>query len=107
MTSEAGYRDEYPLWSGDDAYILFARLDSAGRANLWVIATAGDEPAQLVVNELTPGACHRPLLAYLFDASIRSALLQRPLFSRYITDISLFKIKVNTVLILYPFSANA
>ncbi len=53
LTKDATYRDEQPLWSADGSYILFARLDTKGRASLWLISAEGDNPHQ-VVDELTP-----------------------------------------------------
>jgi Tol biopolymer transport system component len=53
LTDDAGYRDEWPLWSADGSHILFARLDSQERASLWLISTGGGRPQQ-VAEELTP-----------------------------------------------------
>lgn len=53
ITDDAGYRDEWPLWSADGSHILFARLDNQYRASLWLISTEGGKPQQ-VVEELTP-----------------------------------------------------
>ena len=53
LTDDQTYRDEWPLWSHDGKYILFARLDEGDRASLWLISTEGGQPQQ-VVDELTP-----------------------------------------------------
>jgi len=53
LTDSPGYRDEFPLWSGDGRYLLFARLDAAGRASLWIVPAAGGPPQQMV-GEITP-----------------------------------------------------
>ncbi|MGI6206756.1 MAG: TolB family protein [Anaerolineae bacterium] len=53
LTDDDDYRDERPLWSADGSQILFARLDEADRASLWLIPAEGGEPTQ-VVEELTP-----------------------------------------------------
>ncbi len=53
LTNAGAYRDERPQWSADGNYILFARLDSKGRASLWIIAADGTSTRQ-VVEELTP-----------------------------------------------------
>jgi Tol biopolymer transport system component len=53
LTNDAGYRDEWPLWSADGSHILFTRLDSQDRASLWLIPAEGGEPQQ-VVEELPP-----------------------------------------------------
>jgi len=53
LTDSPGYRDEFPLWSGDGRTLLFARLDAAGRASLWIVPAAGGTPQQMV-GEITP-----------------------------------------------------
>lgn len=53
LTDDPAYRDEWPLWSADGSYIIFARLDSEDRASLWLVPAEGGEPLQ-VVGELTP-----------------------------------------------------
>ena len=53
LTSDPAYRDEHPQWSADGQLILIARLDSTGRASLWLVPAAGGAPQQ-VVEELTP-----------------------------------------------------
>ncbi len=53
LTNDPAYRDERPRWSSDGQMILIARLDSAGRASLWLVPTGGG-PAHQVVQELTP-----------------------------------------------------
>jgi len=52
LTSDQTYRDEFPIWSRDSKYILFARIDTEDRASLWLIPEGGGEPQQ-VVEELT------------------------------------------------------
>jgi Tol biopolymer transport system component len=53
LTNTAGYREERPLWSADGSHILFARMDSRGRASLW-IAPANGVTVYPLVDELTP-----------------------------------------------------
>jgi Tol biopolymer transport system component len=53
ITEGATYREEWPLWSADSGYLLFARMDAKGRASLWLTTVAGGAPRQ-VVDELTP-----------------------------------------------------
>lgn len=55
LTHDATYRDEYPLWSADGQFILFARLEAAkdlSPFSLWLVPAAGGEPRQ-VVDDLT------------------------------------------------------
>jgi dipeptidyl aminopeptidase/acylaminoacyl peptidase len=53
LTNNIGWRDERPLWSADSNHILFARMDTRGRASLWILPVEGTTPRQ-VVDELTP-----------------------------------------------------
>jgi Tol biopolymer transport system component len=53
LTTDARYRDEHPQWSAQGMHILFARLAQEGQASLWLMSSAGGDPA-LVVDELTP-----------------------------------------------------
>lgn len=53
LTDSIGYRDEHPQWSADGSCLLFARIDSRGRASLWIIPASGGAAVQ-VVDELTP-----------------------------------------------------
>jgi hypothetical protein len=53
LTTNLSYRDEHPLWSADGKYILFARIDTRGRASLWCIPLENGSARQ-VVDELTP-----------------------------------------------------
>jgi Tol biopolymer transport system component len=53
ITDGVGYRDEFPRWSADGATILFARINTRGRASLWIAPTGGGALRQ-VVDELTP-----------------------------------------------------
>ncbi len=48
LTQDPGYRDEHPLWSSDGKQVLFARLDEAGRASLWLVPVAGGQPRQIL-----------------------------------------------------------
>ncbi len=50
LTNDPVYRDEYPLWSKYGRYLLFARLDAANRASLWLIPLEGGQPDQVVEN---------------------------------------------------------
>lgn len=52
LTRDQTYRDEFPIWSKDGKYILFARIDTDDIASLWLIPEEGGEP-QKVVEELT------------------------------------------------------
>lgn len=54
LTDSNSYRDERPLWSARGSHILFARIDTKGRATLWIIPADGSGPAIQVVDELTP-----------------------------------------------------
>jgi Tol biopolymer transport system component len=44
LTDDPAYRDEHPVWSRDGQSILFARIDSAGKASVWQIPAAGGQP---------------------------------------------------------------
>ncbi len=54
LTDSNSYRDERPLWSIDGSHLLFARIDTKGRATLWIIPADGAGTATQVVEELTP-----------------------------------------------------
>lgn len=41
LTDDPHYRDERPLWSGDGASLLFARIDQQDRASLWLVRADG------------------------------------------------------------------
>ena len=41
LTTDPKYHDEYPLWSRDGAHVLFARVDSTGKASICVIGVDG------------------------------------------------------------------
>jgi Tol biopolymer transport system component len=53
LTHDDAYRDERPIWSADGSSILFARLDDADRASLWLMPADGGEPVE-VVDQLSP-----------------------------------------------------
>lgn len=53
LTNNLGFRDEHPLWSMDGKHILFARIDSRGRASLWLVPVENGNARQ-IVDELTP-----------------------------------------------------
>ena len=53
LTDNPAYRDEQPDWSSDGEQVLFARLDTEGRASLWLVSSQGGEPRR-VVDELSP-----------------------------------------------------
>lgn len=53
LTDDPFYRDEYPQWSADGRFLLFARLDHQSRASLWLIPAEGGTP-RLVVESLSP-----------------------------------------------------
>ncbi len=53
LADDPAYRDEFPRWSADGRFILFARLDAADRASLWLASVDGGAP-QRVVDELSP-----------------------------------------------------
>ena len=44
LTDDPSARDEHPQWSADGAYLLFARLDEADRASLWIVPAQGGQP---------------------------------------------------------------
>ena len=48
LTSDQIYRDERPLWSADGSRVLFARLDAALNASLWLVASDGGTPRRVV-----------------------------------------------------------
>ena len=48
LIEDSAYRDEYPLWSVDGAFILFTRLDEQDRASLWLVPGRGGQPRQVV-----------------------------------------------------------
>jgi Tol biopolymer transport system component len=60
LTDDPAYRDEYPLWSADGSFILFARLNAEDQASLWLVPEAGGEPRQ-IVDELSPAPQPSPL----------------------------------------------
>lgn len=47
LTADPLYRDERPQWSLNGAHLLFARMDAAGAASLWLLTVPGGEPGQL------------------------------------------------------------
>ena len=53
LTNDNDYRDEYPVWSAKDDYILFGRIDKQDKASLWLMKADGSNPRQ-VVTELSP-----------------------------------------------------
>lgn len=55
LTSDPEYRDEWPQWSADGQHILFARMDVAGAASLWLVDAQGGRPRQ-VVEKITLGS---------------------------------------------------
>jgi Tol biopolymer transport system component len=52
ITSDADFRDEQPVWSGDGKSLIFFRFDHDDRASAWSIDLAGSEPT-LLVNSIT------------------------------------------------------
>ena len=48
LTENPGARDEHPQWSADGGYLLFARLDEADRASLWIVPAGGGQPRLVV-----------------------------------------------------------
>ena len=48
LTNDREYRDEYPLWSRDGSHVLFARVDSAGKASIWLIGMDAGRPRRIV-----------------------------------------------------------
>jgi len=48
LTSDPQYRDEYPIWSKDGRYLVFARMDSKDTISLWGMDPSGSAPAKLV-----------------------------------------------------------
>ncbi len=57
LTNDEAFRDELPQWSRDGQFILFARLNAADEASLWLVSAAGGTPQQvaggLVLDPLT------------------------------------------------------
>jgi Tol biopolymer transport system component len=48
LTSDAHYRDEYPQWSLDGRYVLFARIDEQDKASIWIAKTDNGELGKVV-----------------------------------------------------------
>ena len=48
LTHDPEYRDEYPTWSRDGSHVLFARVDSAGKASIWLTGMDGGRPRRIV-----------------------------------------------------------
>ena len=42
--------DEYPAWSPDGAWIVFARLDGKGGGALWRVAVTGGDPVRITLD---------------------------------------------------------
>lgn len=55
LTTDANYRDEYPLWSADGSTLLFIRLDSGNAVSVWLMPAAGGDP-QKILEGLRPSA---------------------------------------------------
>ncbi|MBI4302443.1 MAG: PD40 domain-containing protein [Chloroflexi bacterium] len=53
LTDDPLYRDEYPLWSADGAFILFVRLSGEDRVSLWLVPATDGQPRQ-IAEQLTP-----------------------------------------------------
>jgi hypothetical protein len=51
MTNDAGWSDEHPLWTNDQA-ILFCRHRDNRSGSVWMIRTDGDSPPRLVVDHI-------------------------------------------------------
>ena len=47
LKSDPGYREEYPHWTRDGARLLFQRVDSAGKASIWLTGTDGRPPVRI------------------------------------------------------------
>lgn len=47
LTSDPNYRDEFPQWSRDGQFILFARLNAGGNASIWLVPTANGVAKQV------------------------------------------------------------
>ena len=48
LTSDVQYRDEYPIWSTDGRYLVFARVDTDNRISIWGMEAGGGTPVKLV-----------------------------------------------------------
>ena len=48
LTSDSQYRDEYPTWSRDGRYLVFARIDREDHIGIWAIDANGGTPVKLV-----------------------------------------------------------
>jgi Tol biopolymer transport system component len=47
LTGDSAYRDEFPQWSPDGQFILFARLNAADEASVWLVPFSGGAPQQV------------------------------------------------------------
>lgn len=61
LTNDAAYRDERPRWSADGGQILFARLDGAGQASLWLMNTDGSSLTKVADNLALPSSSANPV----------------------------------------------
>jgi hypothetical protein len=48
LTGDPAFRDEHPEWSQDGKNLLFARLDAANNASLWLAPVEGGDPVPVV-----------------------------------------------------------
>ena len=56
LTSDAQYRDEYPLWSKDGQDILFMRMDTQNRVSVWSVGVYDRTLMKLVDQIMGPAA---------------------------------------------------
>ena len=55
LTNDNNYQDEYPVWTGQGDYILFARFDKEDKTSLWMMGADGSNP-KLVAEDIAPGS---------------------------------------------------
>jgi WD40 repeat protein len=56
LTTDAQYRDEYPLWSDDGQDILFMRMDTQNKVSVWSVGTHDGTLLKLVDQIMGPAA---------------------------------------------------
>ena len=60
LTTDPAYRDEYPLWTGDGASLLFVRMDKQGAVSLWLLPLSGGDPQEMVDGMSAPAISTDP-----------------------------------------------
>ena len=54
LTTDAQYRDEYPLWSKDGQHILFMRMDTQNMISVWSVGVYDETLMKLVDHIMGP-----------------------------------------------------